>query len=107
MLFVIDSSESIEEKFREQINFLRRVVDNVNVHPDAVRVAVITYAAKSSLDFDFKRYDSNESLRQGILSLKSKNTTTRTDLALQMALDVFNGGQQNGMFFYFPEFLAF
>lgn len=93
---MIDSSESIEENFREQVNFARRVVDNINVHPDAVRVAVITYASRPTLDFDFKQYDSNDLVRQGLLGLRSKNTTTRTDLALQMVLEVFNSGEQKG-----------
>lgn len=38
LMLIIDSSDSIESVFHEQITFVvERVVQNINIHPSAVR----------------------------------------------------------------------
>uniref|UniRef100_A0A915J234 VWFA domain-containing protein n=1 Tax=Romanomermis culicivorax TaxID=13658 RepID=A0A915J234_ROMCU len=60
LLFLIDSSESVEKKFQDEIDFIRRTLNNVNVHPDAVRVATLLYSGKPVVAFDFRRYQNLE-----------------------------------------------
>uniref|UniRef100_A0A0M3HJH2 Transcriptional regulator n=1 Tax=Ascaris lumbricoides TaxID=6252 RepID=A0A0M3HJH2_ASCLU len=49
MALIIDASESVDRLFDEQIRFvIERVVQNVNVHPDAVRWAVCCHLREFS-----------------------------------------------------------
>lgn len=75
-MFVLDTSTSVSSEFgtsaaiEETLNFVRRTLNNVNVHPQATRwervwltvhstdlyysVAMISYAAHPRVEFDFK-----------------------------------------------------
>ncbi|VDK61304.1 unnamed protein product [Gongylonema pulchrum] len=52
LILVIDSSESVARLFDEQIRFaIERVVQNCNIHPDAVRFLSAPIIALSGLFF--------------------------------------------------------
>lgn len=47
LLFVIDASGSIKDKWIDEIGFARRVLNLVNVHSQAVRVGLIQYSRRA------------------------------------------------------------
>ncbi|CAB3401343.1 unnamed protein product [Caenorhabditis bovis] len=91
LALVIDASESLDHLFTDQIKFLTdRVIGNVNVHPEAVRVALISYSGSSFVHFKFNdyRYGNNTSILEFIKNLRSIKGTTNTNIALEDALDL-------------------
>jgi len=44
IMFVIDSSGSLRDQFKDQLNVVLRVLHNMAISEDAVRVAIIQYA---------------------------------------------------------------
>uniref|UniRef100_A0A1I7XAS4 VWFA domain-containing protein n=1 Tax=Heterorhabditis bacteriophora TaxID=37862 RepID=A0A1I7XAS4_HETBA len=54
LALVIDASESVDQLFKEQIKFaIERIVGNINIHPEAVRLALITYSGNAFTHFKF------------------------------------------------------
>ncbi|VDM25595.1 unnamed protein product [Toxocara canis] len=92
LALIIDASESVDRLFDEQIRFVvERVVQNINVHPDAVRVALITYSGQAYVHFKFNDFKigNNTSVVRYLNSLRSIKGTTSTHLALHEAYDLF------------------
>lgn len=57
----------------------------LNVHPQAVRVALIQYAASPKVEFNFGQYRNSKDAEIGIRQIAYKSGTTSTDLALERA----------------------
>jgi collagen type VI alpha len=91
LLFIIDTSSSFEEKFPDTINFVQSMLNNINVHPDAVRVSMIMYSTRPQLVFDFKKYKSTNELNAMLIKLAGPKVsgTTGTAEALKLATEVF------------------
>lgn len=89
LMFIFDASNSLIERFTEQRNFMHRVLNSINVHPKAVRLALISYSGTVQVDFDFKKYRNNDDVHAYINKMHSYNGTTRTQMALRKAFDMF------------------
>ncbi|CAD5221877.1 unnamed protein product [Bursaphelenchus xylophilus] len=98
LMVIIDSSDSIESVFRNQVNFvIERVVQNINVHPEAVRLALLTYSGRVFTHFLFNdlKYRDNESVIRYLSELQPIKGTTSTHAALEQALDIFTAKSQD------------
>uniref|UniRef100_A0A1I8EH82 von Willebrand factor type A domain-containing protein n=1 Tax=Wuchereria bancrofti TaxID=6293 RepID=A0A1I8EH82_WUCBA len=88
LILIIDSSESVAHLFDEQIRFaVERIVRNINVHPDAVRLALITYSGQAYIHFKFNdpQIGNNTTVIRHLNGLKSIKGTTSTHIALHQA----------------------
>ncbi|CAD6188203.1 unnamed protein product [Caenorhabditis auriculariae] len=93
LLLVVDASESLDHLFADQasIKFLMdRVIDNINIHPEAVRLALISYSGTAFVHFKFNsfKYNNNSVIKEHLKTLRSIKGTTSTQLALEDALDM-------------------
>uniref|UniRef100_A0A914VWI4 Uncharacterized protein n=1 Tax=Plectus sambesii TaxID=2011161 RepID=A0A914VWI4_9BILA len=92
LMLIIDASESVEDLFQEQITFaIERVVQNININPEAVRLALITYSGKSTINFKFNdpRFSNNSAVIRHLNNVKAIKGTTQTPLALNDAVELF------------------
>ncbi|KAL4002843.1 von Willebrand factor type A domain family protein [Acanthocheilonema viteae] len=88
LILIIDSSESVAHLFDEQVRFaIERIVKNINVHPDAVRLALITYSGQVYIHFKFNdpHIGNNTAVIRRLNALKSIKGTTSTHMALYQA----------------------
>ncbi|VDO36259.1 unnamed protein product, partial [Onchocerca flexuosa] len=91
LILIIDSSESVSHLFDEQIRFaVERIVQNINIHPDAVRFALITYSGQAHIHFKFndQQIHNNSAVIQYLNTLKSIKGTTSTHIALHQAYNL-------------------
>ncbi|CAD5215908.1 unnamed protein product [Bursaphelenchus okinawaensis] len=92
LMLVVDSSDSIESVFRDQINFvIDRVIHNINVHPEAVRLALLTFSGHVFTHFSFNdlKFRDNDAVVKYLKDLQAIKGTTSTHLALEQALNIF------------------
>ncbi|KHJ81229.1 hypothetical protein OESDEN_19085, partial [Oesophagostomum dentatum] len=86
LVLLIDASESLDQLFKEQIRFaVERIVNNINIHPEAVRLALITYSGQTFVHFKFNSRDfgNNTAVINHLHTLRSIKGTTSTHLALE------------------------
>jgi hypothetical protein len=99
LALVIDSSDSIDEVFHEQVTFIvERIIQNINVHPDAVRLALVTYSGKVFLHFGFNDLEygqNNTAVIRHLNELAPAKGVTATDQALKRVYDLFTDPAQN------------
>ncbi|KAI6201597.1 hypothetical protein M3Y96_00859100 [Aphelenchoides besseyi] len=98
LMLVIDSSDSIDSVFHDQITFaIERIIQNVNIHPEATRLALITYSGKVFVHFTFNdlEFGNNTAVIRHLNELTSIKGTTSTHLALQKAYELFTDPAQN------------
>ncbi|CAI5446482.1 unnamed protein product [Caenorhabditis angaria] len=91
LALVVDASESLDHLFTDQIKFLLdRVIPNINIHPEAVRLALISYSGSSFVHFKFNsfRYGNNTSVSEFVKTMRSIKGTTATNIALEDAFDL-------------------
>ncbi|VDK62130.1 unnamed protein product [Onchocerca ochengi] len=94
LILIIDSSESVSHLFDEQIRFaVERIVQNINIHPDAVRFALITYSGQARIHFKFndQQIRNNSAVIRYLNTLKSIKGTTSTHIALHQAYNLLTG----------------
>uniref|UniRef100_A0AC34QTC8 Uncharacterized protein n=1 Tax=Panagrolaimus sp. JU765 TaxID=591449 RepID=A0AC34QTC8_9BILA len=93
MVLVIDSSESVEKVFHDQIIFaIERIIQNMNIHPDAVRLALVTYSGQPFVHFKFndQRFGNNTAVIRYLNTLRPIKGTTSTHLALTTVANILN-----------------
>ena len=72
LALVIDSSGSIRaERFRNVTNYMKTVVSNLNVGPDATRVSVVSFSDTASVEFNLNSYTAKEDVMHVSLILLS------------------------------------
>lgn len=69
---------------------VERVLGNINIHPEAVRVALITYSGQAFVHFKFNSflYGNNTSVQGFVKNIRSIKGTTATNVALMDAFDL-------------------
>ncbi|XGW16025.1 hypothetical protein V3C99_001460 [Haemonchus contortus] len=85
MVLLIDASESLTPLFNDQIRFaIERIIGNINVHPDAVRLALITYSGQTFVHFKFNNplFGNNSAVISHLKTLRPIKGVTSTNLAL-------------------------
>ena len=93
LFLVMDSSESIDDVFHDQVHFaIERVVQNTNIHPEAVRIALVTYSGQIFVHFKFndQKFGNNSAVIRYLNTLRSIKGTTSTHLALHTVYDLLN-----------------
>lgn len=85
LALVIDASESLNQLFTEQIRFtIERIINNINIHPEAVRLALLTYSGQTFVHFKFnsRGFNNNSAVINHLKTLRSIKGTTATNIAL-------------------------
>ncbi|XP_062846674.1 cartilage matrix protein [Trichomycterus rosablanca] len=89
LVFIIDSSRSVRPSEFEQVKvFLNKVIDGLDVGPDATRVGVVNYASKVKNEVSLKSYKAKAALVKAVSKIEPLSTGTMTGLAIQFALNV-------------------
>lgn len=71
MIFVLDSSVSQTEKeFRTQLDFVNNFIDHLIIGENDTQVAVITYSFEANVEIELGQYNSNETLKDAVRSIK-------------------------------------
>jgi uncharacterized protein YegL len=92
LLFIIDTSTSVNNAFEESLSFVRRTLNNVNVDPTAARIGVITYSSTAHLIFTFNnpRAQNNSGVMGLLNEIVPFEGITNTIDAMQMASTLFD-----------------
>jgi Mg-chelatase subunit ChlD len=89
LLFVLDASTSVgQRKFDEQTSFMLRLLQNININNNAIKVALISYTGHPKLEFDFNRFHDAEQVKDYIRRLTGRGGATSTRSAMLMAHEV-------------------
>lgn len=88
LAIVMDSSGSIgQADFLVQKQFVKKLLEGLNLGRDATRVALINYNTKANLLIDFNSFVDYRTTAQIIDNIRYDGGLTFTDLALKMAND--------------------
>ncbi|CAH1788338.1 unnamed protein product [Owenia fusiformis] len=87
---LLDRSGSVpEDDYILMLDFVASVVNDLDISPTDVQVAIVTFSSEVQIEFNLNRYQSRSSLRTAILNLPSttEGATNHAD-ALAAAADV-------------------
>ncbi|XP_067386818.1 cartilage matrix protein [Emydura macquarii macquarii] len=88
LVFIIDSSRSVRPNEFEQVKvFMSKVIESLDVGPNATRVGVINYASTVKNEFSLKTHRTKASLLQAVRKIQPLSTGTMTGLAIQFAIN--------------------
>lgn len=71
-MFLIDGTTAVRSEFPSIREMIRRVVDQLDVGMDRVRVSVVQYSDDPRLEFRLNEYSTKEEVRRAVSNLKSK-----------------------------------
>ncbi|XP_061463628.1 collagen alpha-3(VI) chain isoform X3 [Rhineura floridana] len=84
ILFLIDGSSNVAGQFPIVRDFLHRIISDLNVGPDAIRVAVAQFSDNVQVEFNFHDIPSKQDILQKVKRMKIK---TGRQLNIGAALD--------------------
>ncbi|XP_075368682.1 collagen alpha-3(VI) chain isoform X6 [Mycteria americana] len=84
ILFLIDGSANLLGSFPAVRDFVHRVISDLNVGPDATRVAVVQFSDTIQVEFDFAELPSKQDM---LLKVKRMKIKTGKQLNIGAALD--------------------
>ncbi|TNM92847.1 hypothetical protein fugu_018249 [Takifugu bimaculatus] len=89
IVFIIDSSRSVRPAEFEQVKvFLAKVIEGLDVGPNATRVGVVNYASRVKNEVSLKTHRTKTGLIKAVTKIEPLSTGTMTGLAIQFALNV-------------------
>lgn len=89
ILFVLDSSGSVEHDYAQQKRFMEAVVNKLTLGPDTHRVGVVAYSGiEKNIEMRFESYYNNADLINAIRKIKHYKGTTKTGEALKLAREL-------------------
>ncbi|XP_029104243.1 cartilage matrix protein isoform X2 [Scleropages formosus] len=89
LVFIVDSSRSVRPSEFEQVKvFLTKVIEGLDVGPNATRVGVINYASRVKNEVPLKTHRTKAALIRAVTRIEPLSTGTMTGLAIQFALNV-------------------
>ncbi|TDH04218.1 hypothetical protein EPR50_G00149570 [Perca flavescens] len=89
IVFIIDSSRSVRPSEFEQVKvFLAKVIEGLDIGPNATRVGVVNYASRVKNEVSLKTYRTKAGLIKAVTKIEPLSTGTMTGLAIQFALNV-------------------
>lgn len=89
LVFIVDSSRSVRPSEFEQVKvFLTKVIDGLDVGPNATRVGVVNYASRVKNEVSLKTYRTKAALVKAVNRIEPLSSGTMTGLAIQFALNV-------------------
>ncbi|KAI6240169.1 hypothetical protein M3Y99_00504300 [Aphelenchoides fujianensis] len=77
LVFILDSSGSLKNKFQDEIDVIRRIVRHVTIAPSATRVMLVQFSGVQHLEFDFNAFDNREDLLAALDVLRHVSGITR------------------------------
>lgn len=83
MAFIIDTSGSVEQIYERQINWTIRLIDELPIDQQNVRLAVIQYAKYPTTEFSLGTYISSKNIKKHLSKIKFQSGVTRTGYALR------------------------
>ncbi|XP_039585154.1 cartilage matrix protein [Passer montanus] len=87
LVFIIDSSRSVRPHEFEKIKvFVSRVIEALDVGPNATRVGIINYASAVRSELSLQGPQSKAALLQAVRRIQPLSTGTMTGLAIQFAI---------------------
>uniref|UniRef100_A0A8C5IIT7 Matrilin-1 n=1 Tax=Junco hyemalis TaxID=40217 RepID=A0A8C5IIT7_JUNHY len=87
LVFIIDSSRSVRPHEFEKIKvFVSRVIEALDVGPNATRVGIINYASAVRSELALQGPQSKAALLQAVRRIQPLSTGTMTGLAIQFAI---------------------
>lgn len=72
IVFLLDGSDDSQRRFPEIKDFVQRVVEDLNMNENRYRVAVVQYSDTARMDFDFRRYSTEEDVLNAVKRLNHK-----------------------------------
>ncbi|XP_018864391.1 cartilage matrix protein [Parus major] len=97
LVFIIDSSRSVRPHEFEKIKvFVSRVIEALDVGPNATRVGIINYASAVRSELALHSPQSKAALLQAVRRIQPLSTGTMTGLAIQFALSRVFGAAEGG-----------
>ncbi|KAI4871836.1 hypothetical protein NFI96_016394, partial [Prochilodus magdalenae] len=89
LVFIIDSSRSVRPSEFEQVKvFLNKVIEGLDVGPDATRVGVVNYASRVKNEVSLKSHKTKAGLIKAVSKIEPLSSGTMTGLAIQFAMNV-------------------
>ncbi|KAE8282059.1 Cartilage matrix protein Matrilin-1 Precursor [Larimichthys crocea] len=89
IVFIIDSSRSVRPSEFEQVKvFLAKVIEGLDVGPNATRVGVVNYASRVKNEVSLKTHKTKAGLIKAVTKIEPLSTGTMTGLAIQFSLNV-------------------
>ncbi|XP_061678535.1 cartilage matrix protein isoform X3 [Syngnathoides biaculeatus] len=89
LVFIVDSSRSVRPSEFEQVKvFLAKVIEGLDVGPNATRVGVVNYASRVKNEVSLKTHRTKAGLVKAVTRVEPLSTGTMTGLAIQFALNV-------------------
>ncbi|KAG9355562.1 hypothetical protein JZ751_000400 [Albula glossodonta] len=89
LIFIVDSSRSVRPSEFEQVKvFLAKVIEGLDVGPNATRVGVVNYASRVKNEVSLKTHRTKAGLVKAVTRIEPLSTGTMTGLAIQFALNV-------------------
>ncbi|XP_071396844.1 cartilage matrix protein isoform X2 [Centroberyx affinis] len=89
LVFIVDSSRSVRPSEFEQVKvFLAKVIEGLDVGPNATRVGVVNYASRVKNEVSLKTHRTKAGLVKAVTKIEPLSTGTMTGLAIQFALNV-------------------
>ncbi|ELT92983.1 hypothetical protein CAPTEDRAFT_220507 [Capitella teleta] len=86
IVFVIDSSGSIREhRYDMVLDYVKTIVDSMEVAPDRTRVGVVTYGDNANVRFNLNTYPDKQDVMQAIDGITYSRGRTNTADALRVA----------------------
>lgn len=85
VIFLLDTSGSIEQIYQEHVKWTVSLVDALPVDRDGVRIAAIQYAGFPLTEFALGTYLNADDIRQHLSQIKFQSGVTRTGYALRKA----------------------
>uniref|UniRef100_A0A8R1DV22 ZP domain-containing protein n=1 Tax=Caenorhabditis japonica TaxID=281687 RepID=A0A8R1DV22_CAEJA len=86
LLFILDSSGSLREKFQDEIDIIRRIIKHVTIGKSATRVMLIQFSGTQHLEFNFEKFIDREELLAALDVLRHVSGITRIGGAFEFAL---------------------
>lgn len=68
--------------------FLNKIIEGLDVGPDATRVGVVNYASKVKNEVSLKSYKAKAALIKAVSKIEPLSSGTMTGLAIQFAMNV-------------------
>ncbi|XP_022334936.2 matrilin-1-like [Crassostrea virginica] len=90
VVFLLDSSFSVwESDFKEQLRFVRSVVDNFQIGNDSIQVGILSFSSEIKANFYLDEYSDKEAINSAVNKIEHLGTAgTNTGGALKYARDV-------------------
>ncbi|VDM81857.1 unnamed protein product [Strongylus vulgaris] len=87
LIFILDSSGSLRDKFQDEIDVIRRIIKHVTIGEFATRVMLIQFSGTQHLEFNFHKFTTRGELLAALDVLRHVSGITRIGGAFEFALE--------------------